>query len=261
MNKIAWYGWRKDNPDFRDCRMALTLPGDRPLPRKKLNISYMPQVWDQGSAGSCVGHSLACACKYDLQRQGAQNVFDPSRLFLYYNARAIAGGENSDGGAQIRDGIKGVSHFGFCNEQTWGYDIDKVTDKPSDDAYDEGKKHLAIKYARVPQSLESLLSCLASGYVIAFGFSVYEGFESDEVARTGILPMPKSHEANVGGHAVITWGFDQDYELPWGTRGVFYVRNSWGPEFGLEGNFLMPFDYILNPDLASDFWNIQMVQA
>ena len=38
----------------------------------------------------------------------------------------------------------------------------------------------------------------------------------------------------------------------------FLVRNSWGPDWGLRGTnagyFTMPYDYLANPNLASDFW-------
>jgi len=37
-------------------------------------------------------------------------VLVPSRLFIYYNERVIEGTVNSDSGAQIRDGIKTISH-------------------------------------------------------------------------------------------------------------------------------------------------------
>ena len=36
--------------------------------------------------------------------------------------------------------------------------------------------------------------CLADGFPFVFGFTVYESFESAEVARTGVLQMPKPEE-------------------------------------------------------------------
>ena len=64
--------------------------------------------------------------------------------------------------------------------------------------------------------------CLASGYPFVFGFTVYESFESPEVARTGDVPMPKPNEQSGGGHAVVAVGyydaqqkFIQDFIAAW----------------------------------------------
>jgi C1A family cysteine protease len=89
-------------------------------------------------------------------------------------------------------------------------------------------------------------SCLASGYPIAFGFNVYPELESDQVAKTGLLPMPHHGEQPIGGHEVLMVGYDDATQL-------FKIRNSWGPGWGLNGYFLMPYAYATNPHLASDF--------
>jgi hypothetical protein len=43
--------------------------------------------------------------------------------------------------------------------------------------------------------------CLAEGYPFVFGFAVFEGFESAQVAKTGHLNLPKPSEKELGGHA------------------------------------------------------------
>ncbi|WP_235430317.1 hypothetical protein [Xanthomonas sp. MUS 060] len=42
---------------------------------------------------------------------------------------------------------------------------------------------------------------------------------------------------------------------------MFRIRNSWGGELGDKGYFLIPYDYLLNPQLAADFWVIRMVKS
>ncbi len=46
-------------------------------------------------------------------------------------------------------------------------------------------------------------ACLAEGFPFVFGFTVYESFESAQVARTGVLNMPKPNEKLVDGHIVL----------------------------------------------------------
>jgi C1A family cysteine protease len=70
--------------------------------------------------------------------------------------------------------------------------------------------------------------CLADGFPFVFGFTVYDSFESAEVARTGGLQMPKPIEGVVGGHAVLAVGYDDKTER-------FTVRNSWGASWGKRG--------------------------
>jgi C1A family cysteine protease len=86
------------------------------------------------------------------------------------------------------------------------------------------------------------------------GFTVYDSFESDEVARTGNANMPASNEALLGGHAVLCIGYDDATQR-------FLIRNSWGSDWGNKGNFTLPYEYLLNPDLSDDFWAIKVVEG
>ena len=48
---------------------------------------------------------------------------------------------------------------------------------------------------------------------VVFGFTVYESFESEAVAKTGRMPMPASDEKALGGHAVLCVGYDDDEQV------------------------------------------------
>jgi C1A family cysteine protease len=93
-------------------------------------------------------------------------------------------------------------------------------------------------------------ACLAEGFPFVFGFTVYESFESQQVARTGVVEMPGRGERVMGGHAVLAVGY-RDSEKR------FTVRNSWGAGWAMKGYFTMPYDYLPNPNLAEDFWTIR----
>jgi len=209
-------------------------------------------VYDQGQLGSCTANSIAGALEFDQMKQ-KQQPFAPSRLFIYYNERAIEGTVSSDSGAQIRDGVKSVNQQGAPPETDWPYDISKFADKPPQQAYDDGKQHEAILYQRLTQTLPQLKGCLAAGYPFVFGFVVYQSFESPAVAQTGEAQMPTAGEQQVGGHAVLAVGYDEGQQR-------FIVRNSWGSGWGMAGHFTLPYPYLLQGTLSSDFWTIRAVK-
>ncbi|MGA2410396.1 MAG: C1 family peptidase [Candidatus Binataceae bacterium] len=251
-HKIQRYGWIHDLPDHRDFLYAAPMALLGSLPTKVDMRDRCPAVYDQGQLGSCTANAIGGAIEFDLIKEKAP-VFVPSRLFIYYNERVIEGTVDSDSGAQIRDGIKSVASQGAPHEDLWPYDIAKFADKPSPAAYDDALKHKATLYQRLVQVLNQLKGCLAAGNPFAFGFTVYESFESQEVANTGVVPMPGPNEQVVGGHAVLAVGYDDSEQR-------FIVRNSWGPGWGLKGYFTIPYTYLIDQNLASDFWTIKIVK-
>lgn len=162
----------------------------------------MPACLDQGQLGSCIPNAIAGAYEFD-QMQERQPDFMPSRLFIYFNEQVMVGTVDIDAGAMLRDGIKSVTKLGVCTETSWPYDIAAFADKPGAGCFKEALKHQAIVYRSVPQQLNQLQACLATGIPFVFGCSVYESFESAEVARTGVVNMPPAGEKQVGGHAVV----------------------------------------------------------
>ena len=206
---------------------------------------------------NCTANAIGAAFEFDRIKQGLPD-FVPSRLFIYYNERVMEHSVSYDSGAQIRDGIKSVAKLGVCPETEWPYDISKFTIKPPAKCYTDALKDLVVKYARVRRDLQQMKACLASGWPVIFGISVYDSFESDEVNRTGVVPMPGPDESLLGGHALLLTGFNSDDQ-------VFFFRNSWGTEWAAEstvapGYGTIPEAYIMNHGLASDFWTIRLVQ-
>jgi C1A family cysteine protease len=247
------YGWAPDLPDHRDHLYSAPLPVLTKLPPKKDLRSGCPPVYDQGQLGSCTANAISGAIQFEQKKQ-ALNVFMPARLFVYYNERDMEGTVNSDAGAQIRDGVKSVSNLGVCPETEWPYDINKFADKPTPKCYTDAKKCEAVGYQRLDSTnLNQLKGCIATGYPFVFGFTVYESFESAEVAKTGVLNLPGPKEKVEGGHAVLAVGYDDSTQR-------FTVRNSWGKDWGIKGYFTIPYSYLTSTNLADDFWTIRILK-
>jgi len=245
------YGWRPDLPDHRDLKYSLSFQGN--LPKNVDLREHCPPVYDQGQLGSCTANSIGAALEFEQIKKGVIEPFTPSRLFIYYNERDMEGTIQSDAGAQIRDGVKSVNLLGACKEESWPYDVDKFAVKPSEDAYNQALSYQSLKYESVDQDVHSVKACLAAGDPIVFGFTVYSSFETDEVAQTGIMPVPSRNESCLGGHAVMAVGYDDENKH-------IIVRNSWGEGWGDKGYFYMPYAFFFS-NLTSDFWVIKDVEV
>ena len=246
------YGWRRDLPDVRDYQYKVTrgvdLPQEVDLRREEFHVV------DQSTLGSCVGCGVANIHHAMQVIQNKPVHFYPSRLFIYYNARVLLGTVNYDSGATIRDGIKTIVKQGACKEEIWPYVISKYRCKPPSQCYENGLLNQAIVYESVAQDLYSLKYTLSQGFPIVGGISIYSSFESDDVARTGMVPMPTlSNESLLGGHCVSFFGFSDKKQC-------FIGMNSWGEKWGDRGWFYIPYKYITNKKLAADFWVVKLVE-
>lgn len=257
-HKIKRYGWIPDLPDARDHLYAAPAPILLKLPPKIDLRTKCPPVYNQGELGSCTGNAIAAAIQFDRMKQKTDHAeLVPSRLFIYYNERVIEHTVKEDSGAQIRDGIKTTVKLGTCFETgpgAWTYDIAKFDQHPDKTCFQVAADHQVLRYSRLVPNATQLKGCLASGYPFVFGFAVYESFESDAVAKSGVVPMPNlASEKALGGHAVMAVGYDDAEQR-------FLVRNSWGAGWGMKGYFTMPYAYLTDTNLSDDFWTVRLIE-
>lgn len=244
------YGWRPDLPDQRDIIYpAMAKPIELPI-LVDLRAKCSPVV-DQGQLGSCTANAISAHLDFNRKQQGKAFIA-PSRLQIYYNERLDQGTVGSDAGSTIRESAKAVKKYGAAPESEWVYDISKFKTAPPSKVVADGLKYKDLVYERITRSLVVFQTRLAEGFPFVIGFTVYDSFESDVVAKTGVMPMPASGESVLGGHAVMVVGYDN-------AKRQFIVRNSWGTDWGDKGYFYMPYEYLLNPGLSSDFWTLTKV--
>ena len=246
------YGWKPQLPDVRDHQFVpKTVQSLKLAPHIDLRNNFMPVVVDQGQLGSCVSNAVAGLFEYTTNKQKLPD-FAPSRLFIYYNGRVIENDVPQDNGLTVRDGVKVVKNQGVCPEVDWTYDITAFASQPTPTDYQIALSTKISAYATVAQTMNTLKLTLSEGYPIVFGFTVYDSFESDAVAASGVVPMPSPTESVLGGHCVLIVGYDDPSQR-------FICRNSWGTSWGMSGYFTIPYSYVANPNLASDFWIITSV--
>lgn len=243
------HAWIPDVPSIFDFGYKKSL---RMKAASTVSVRHLlPQVWNQGSIGSCVGHAVSDAHYAAQVRAGDKTPMNPSRLFVYYNARLMQGWQDSDNGCYIRDAMKSVAKQGVANEKIWPYKVTKFSKKPPTSAYASGLSNQALAYERVDSSkIENIKAALSDGLPVVFGAMLYESFYD---LKNGKVRMPTKGEKAIGGHAMIladATDSTQDCD----------TKNSWGKHWGNDGYHKMPYEYLTNKNLCDDFWVLKSVE-
>lgn len=242
-----WFGCKRDLRDARDHHFV---PKAARLPASVDLRANCAPVLDQGALGSCVSHGVTGALRHALKVQHDHRDFHMCRLQNYYDSRAMEGTINEDAGCEIRDGIKAAANLGIGHETIWPYIISKFTKKPPPKTYVDALHFKALEYQRVNVSIADIKAAIAEGYPVVIGITVYESFESLAVEKTGVVPYPDvSREQILGGHCMLAVGYNQHL-------GYITVRNSWGINFGDEGDLYLPEKYAGSTSFGGDYWII-----
>lgn len=264
-NKHRKFGWKPNLPSQSDLKYAAhremqAAPFVLP-PLVDLRPQMSP-IEDQGQLGSCVAHATVGTLEYlELQElkdgKGGKEVFPGkqfvpiSRLFVYYNARAIDHNQYHDEGTTLRNAMSAIQKWGICQESYWPYYPQNVNVTPTFTAYREGSRHIILNHYSLDNTqIVQLKYCLAMGYPFIFGMTIYESFMSEQSKLTGIIPIPSASEQMLGGHALCCVGYDD-------AKKSFLIRNSWGTGWGLDGYCYMPFNMLTSLNYSSDFWTLR----
>jgi C1A family cysteine protease len=213
--------------------------------------TFMSPVENQRDSNSCTANAIAGAYEY-LENRIYGQVTDVSRLFIYYNARALDDRTQHDEGTYLSHCVKVVRKYGACSEQTWPFELNQIKHEPPKQAYKEAKQFRIEDAAPVEVDLDAMRECLAAGYPFVFGLQLFGSF-GNAGGNGGLVPMPDpNNESHDGGHAMLCVGYSDPDQ-------VFIVRNSWGPEWGDQGYCYIPYAYMTNPELNHDCWVIYQV--
>ncbi|KAF3767087.1 cysteine proteinase [Cryphonectria parasitica EP155] len=256
-------------PDHRD---HIYEPIDKPVDNYIDLRDKCPEVYSQKAMNSCVAHAVAAAFEFDVQKQGLP-AFSPSRLFIWYNARAKSDNPediHKDVGSNIKDAIKSLDmhRHGVCSEEDWSYEVGqsdkkthkfypgaKAAKKPPTRVEHHAHQHTAPSYRTFPRKgiQKAIIQYLHSGYPVVFGMKTYGLLDRKYINSDGRgLRHPTAKEMkNEHRHSLLVVGYNQEEKL-------FIVRNSWGANWGENGYFYMPYDYLKH---CYDFWTIRLVNS
>jgi hypothetical protein len=153
---VETHGWLRDTFDGHDHPYTRPpgLKDQGPVNLREKHPNCWDPPYDQLSLNACVGNATAAAYRFEVKKfiaehpEGPDYERNPSRVFIYYNARAAGEPEHSKvelrtdivrvkhEGTYVRTAMKGLHKFGVCSEHYWPY-------VPTEAAYKEAETKTA----------------------------------------------------------------------------------------------------------------------
>lgn len=163
----------------------------------------------QGSMGSCQGHSLANVCEYlRLIAKGEQRYSDEkqfSRLFAYLESQRIDGLLGSDRGSTISGGTRVAETIGLCSEDLLPYRTPYPRNARTlvTDQMRAAAEPFRVRSHSVLRSYRECFDYLASG---VGGINIGTAWNNSFYARDGVLERVSIGRRD-GGHATALLGY------------------------------------------------------
>jgi C1A family cysteine protease len=206
-------------------------------------------IKDQGDLGSCTGHAFSSAIEWICRKYlNKQPVLSP--LYLYAKELIADGSYPDDDGSDGETGSN-VSIANGCCEDSLYPDASQVIQTPTPDMDANAALNKMGAFHGLTGA-QTALSVLAdpTPWPIEIGFNVYDSFESEAVAASGVY-NPQPGESSVGGHETLIVGYDIGVTptlRPAGSLPSALVQNSWGDSWGVKGFFWMALQVLNAPD-------------
>lgn len=258
------FGWIPDDPDPACPRYAqVRAIAAADVPETLDQRPLLSPIENQQMMNACVGNAVVGALEFlenkylatlTPKQRKSKKFLDLSRMFVYWNARAMDHLETKDMGCRIGAAVQGTYYSGVCEEKKWPYLEKNLFKKPSRLVYWFSTKRMVRDCYSLDTNLdhratnENIKACLAEGYPIVFGTLVYDSFMSP--GPSGLIPVPNRKTERIrGGHGMLFVGY---------TKTHFIVRNSWGSCWGDNGYCYMPFEYFdMSGGDKFDMWMIR----
>ncbi len=195
--------------------------------------SYCNFVYDQGRLGSCVCAAV-CAC---IRITDPQNPFEPSILQLYTNVvKKENNGRIVDEGSDAVDACEILRDLGVCRESLMPYIPKNFGQEPSSESMADALLHRYTGFENITPSkqlFQTIKIAIAAKMPVLLAFYVPESFL--KINSNGIMPIVNNNERIIGGHEVLVLNYNSKY---------LTILNSWGKNWGKEGYFKMPIDFL-----------------
>ncbi|UJR12129.1 hypothetical protein I4U23_016306 [Adineta vaga] len=233
------------------------------FPKERLVYSvdlrhWMPPIDDQKGMNTCSATTFATLCNYLFKRLFGYDI-TVSRLFIYYNSQIMYFRtlEVEDIGAHRMNVALSLRKYGVCEEKYWPYQKYLLNKMPSDLAYEQAS-HYAVTPFYIPINVNAIEMCLNNKLPVVIGIRLTNDAARNMKYNGGYLQVPDINNSLVYKsflHSCLIVGYDKNSQY-------FICRNSWGRNWGDQGYFYMPYEYISHSTLVNDrngLWSIMKI--
>jgi C1A family cysteine protease len=207
--------------------------------------SKMPPVLFQGILKSCGANATSNCLRF---HQTGKKKYQPSRLFIHYNARIYDGGNGKvDEGTSVAGLMQALMEYNACDEWIWPYDTFNFSIEPWKKAYEQAKTKKPVKCGYIYNThdenlLIALKQHLCINKPVVFSVKFFDSFVKFNKHYkmplfTGKVPMPTEKDKSMSGHYMLLCGYDD-------TKEHFIVQNSLSALVGDYGYFYFKYEYI-----------------
>lgn len=223
-------GWRIDLEKF-DVLAALPSEEAVLAMRGTYNeVSVDPRsvlrVENQGSVGSCQGHSISSSCEWCYVIATQNEELQLSRAYGYYETQRLDG-ISGDRGSTIEGGIRLATEFGICREELWKYSgkYDPARPLPIEELRKDASVY-KIGASRKLTSYDGIRTFLGSGQG-----AVHLGITWNSSVDSAVVNNYSG--AQGGGHAIGLYSLSDRKDSQ--GRPFAWMMNSWGANWGNSG--------------------------
>lgn len=245
-------------PDRIDLRDWFYEPTLAPIPDQLVNCHLVPEVLDQGQEGACTGFAMAAVINFLLAKRGKKHGVSPRMLYELARRYDEWPGEDYEG-SSARGAMKAWVKHGVCRRTTWPDHLHgpgHLSDKMATEAlYAPGGAYYRVKHRQV----RDMHAALHETGILYVTLMVHNGWTDPGPRKVKVecqvagkkkrlsFPVISRKGRADGGHAIAIVGY---------TEQGFIIQNSWGPDWGMRGFALLPYeDYLLH---ATDVWVAQL---
>lgn len=197
---------------------------------------------DQGNEGACTAHAGTSGFEW-IDRAYFKNTRVYSPQYTYEKELLAQGSFPDDVGSDGTTLCNTMIASGCCELALDPYVSGQIVMPTAAQDANAATHTMGAYHGLAGSSVAFSVLSDPTPWPVLMGFTVYDSFESNDTATTGVYNPDTGSESVLGGHEVLIVGYDigdTPTLRPVNCPPAFLVQNSWGPGWAIGGFFWAP---------------------